>query len=61
MATSDNTFDELLIEEVRKYEILYESGKGSNKEIGKKENAWRIIAKDLSANGMIIIIYKLFP
>lgn len=53
MATSDSTFDELLIEEVRKYSVLYKIDKKNSRNKQVKENAWRVIADTLHANGEV--------
>jgi len=54
MATSDVMFDELLIEEVRKYPILYNYQMRNSRDKGKKANVWRDIAHTLHSNGKFL-------
>jgi hypothetical protein len=47
MATADNLFDELLVNAIIEYPVLYEIGKKSNKNKTAKDNAWKVIADEL--------------
>ena len=59
MAASELAFDELVIEEVRKYPVLYQTSRKTNVNKTMKDNAWRLIADSLKTNGMYLF-YSLY-
>lgn len=48
---NQNRFDELLIENVKNFPVLYETSAPGNKNKKIKDNAWKLIASELKSNG----------
>ena len=50
-SASQNNFDELLIECVKCFPILYESSGPHNKNKKMKENAWKLVSDEMKSSG----------